>query len=123
MKKIVFTLACLLSLSAAHAITSPMATLASASYVSADSVDINQYVGKYKFEGLPFDYITVSVKEGKLMINTGSDEGELTPVKDAADKYDADGKATFTFKRNADKKITGLQLEAQGFSFEGTKEA
>ena len=123
MKKLVFTIACLLSLSAVYAAAPVVPAPASASLVRvADPVDLNQYVGKYKFEGLPFEYITVAVKDGKLVINTGTEEGALTPLKDA-DSFDADGRAIFKFTRNADKKVTGLTLDAQGNVFDGKKEA
>lgn len=123
MKKLVFTIACLTSLSAAYAAAPIVPAPASASSVRvADPVDLTQYVGKYKMEGLPFEYITIAVKDGKLTINTGSEEGALTPLKDA-DSFDADGRATFKFIRNADKKVTGVTLDAQGNVFEGKKEA
>lgn len=122
MKKFVLTLACVASMSAVYASSSVTATPATQIVQSAEAADLNEYAGKYKFEGLPFEFITVSVKDGKLMINTGTDEGELTPVKDATDKYDAGGQATLTFVRDANKKVSGLTLEAQGFSFEGKKE-
>ncbi|GAB3162823.1 DUF3471 domain-containing protein [Telluribacter humicola] len=124
MKKIVFTFACLISLSTSFA--APSVEVASAEtkqVLVANPADLSQYVGKYKFEGLPFEYITISEKDGKLIINTGTDEGELTPVKDATDKFDAGGQATLTFTRDADQKVTGLTLDAQGFTFDGKKEA
>jgi hypothetical protein len=123
MKKLILTIACLASLSAAYASTPEVPAPASASFVRvADPVDLTQYVGKYKMEGLPFEYITIAVKDGKLTINTGTEEGALTPLKDA-DSFDADGRATFKFTRNADKKVTGVTLDAQGNVFEGKKEA
>jgi hypothetical protein len=88
----------------------------------ADPVDLNQYAGKYKFEGLPFEYVTIAVKDGKLTIDTGTDSGELTPMKEE-DSFDAAGQATLIFMRDADKKVTGLTLKAQGFDFAGKKEA
>ncbi|WP_247235725.1 DUF3471 domain-containing protein [Telluribacter sp. SYSU D00476] len=124
MKKNVLIFACVISLSASYA--APVAEVASSMATPvcvADQADLSQYAGKYKFEGLPFEYITISVVDGKLMISTGTDEGELTPVKDAADKFDAGGQATLTFTRDADQKVTGLTLDAQGFTFDGKKEA
>jgi hypothetical protein len=123
MKKLVFTIACLLSLSAAYATTPGVSGTAAASFLrAADPVDLTQYVGKYKFEGLPFEYITVAVKDGKLVVNTGSEEGVLTPLKDV-DSFDADGRATFKFIRNPDKVVTGIALEAQDMIYEGKKES
>ncbi|KAA5544876.1 DUF3471 domain-containing protein [Adhaeribacter rhizoryzae] len=122
MKKLFLTFTCLLSLSGSYAATSEVPNAKSANImVVADPVDLNHYVGKYKFEGLPFEFITIAVKEGKLTVNTGSEEGILTPLKDA-DSFDAAGQATLKFIRNAEKKVTGVTLQAQGFDFEGKKE-
>ncbi|GAB3543872.1 DUF3471 domain-containing protein [Spirosoma fluminis] len=124
MKKFALTLACALSLSAVYAaapaVSNPSVTNQQR---TDDPVDLNQYVGKYKFEGLPFDYLTIAVKDGKLTVNTGTEEGPLTPIKDTTDKFDADGRATLKFNRDENKKVTSITLDAQGMSFEGKKEA
>ncbi len=123
MKTIVFTLACTLSLSTLYAASTPAPASPTTQVTVADSVDLNQYVGKYKFEGLPFEFVTIAVKDGKLTIDTGSESGAMTAVKDAADTFDAAGRATLKFKRDDTKKVTGVTLDAQGMSFEGKKEA
>ncbi len=122
MKTIVFTLACTLSLSTLYAASTPAPAITTTQLAVADSVDLNQYVGKYKFEGLPFEFVTIAVKDGKLTIDTGSESGAMTAVKDAADTFDAAGRATLKFKRDDTKKVTGVTLDAQGMSFEGKKE-
>lgn len=123
MKKLVIAIACFVSLSAAYAATPAPASVVPAMPVAvADSVDLNDYVGKYKMDGLPFEYITVSLKDGKLRLSTGDQESELTPLKDP-DKFDASGQATFLFVRDADKKVKAVTLDAQGMQFEGKKEA
>ncbi|HEY9048739.1 MAG TPA: ThuA domain-containing protein [Ohtaekwangia sp.] len=83
--------------------------------------DLNIYTGKYKMTGLPFPFVEVSVKEGKLMMDAGGQVGEIKPT-DTADKFDADGRATILFIRNGDKKVTTLKMDAMGFSFDGVKE-
>ena len=123
MKTIVFTLACTLSLSTLYAASTPAPAATTTQVSVADSVDLNQYVGKYKFEGLPFEFVTIAVKDGKLTIDTGTESGAMTAVKDAADTFDASGRATLKFKRDDTKKVTGVTLDAQGMSFEGKKEA
>lgn len=123
MKKVVLTLACVVSLSAVYAASPNADTLPVAQLRTDDPVDLNQYVGKYKFEGLPFEYITIGVKDGKLTIDTGSEAGTLTPIKDTTDKFDADGRATLKFNRDENRKVNGITLDAQGMSFEGKKEA
>ena len=97
---------------AAEAVTKP---------VEAVKTNIEDYVGKYKMTGLPFDYIEISVKEGKVIMNAGGQGGPVNPT-DTPDKYDAEGKAVLNFIRNDVRKVTGLQMEAMGFKFEGKKE-
>jgi cytochrome c len=87
---------------------------------SSASNDLNAYSGKYKMTGLPFEYITVSVKDGKLMMDANGQTGALTSK--GTDTFDADGRATITFVRDEKKTVTKLKMEAMGFNFEGTKE-
>ncbi len=84
-------------------------------------LNLDEYAGKYKMTGLPFPYIEVTVKDGKLMLKADQQEGALTPMNDA-DKFDADGKATLFFIRDDKKKVFRLQMEAMGFKFDGIKE-
>jgi cytochrome c len=88
---------------------------------SAPAADLNAYAGKYKMTGLPFEYVTVSVKEGKLMMDANGQTGELTAMAEA-DTFDASGQAKITFVRGDNKQVSKLKLDAQGFSFEGVKE-
>jgi cytochrome c len=84
-------------------------------------VNLNDYSGKYIMTGLPFPFIEVSVKEGKLLMDAGGQIGEITPT-DTPDKYDASGKAMIIFIRNDAQKVMALKMDAMGFSFEGKKE-
>jgi cytochrome c len=89
---------------------------------SAESkVNLNDYSGKYTMTGLPFAFIEVSAKEGKLMMDAGGQIGELTPT-DTPDKYDAGGRAIIYFVRDDAQKVKTLKMDAMGFSFEGKKE-
>jgi cytochrome c len=83
--------------------------------------DLNEYTGKYKMTGLPFPYIEVTVKDGKLMMQAGEQGGVVTPM-DEADKFDADGKATILFIRDEKKNVIKLHMEAMNFKFDGVKE-
>lgn len=86
--------------------------------------DSATFVGKYKYEGLPFDYMTVSVQEGKLYFFGGDYSGFLAPLKDKKDVFDAaNGEALFTFIRNSENKVTDLQIDYQGQSFVGKRES
>lgn len=83
--------------------------------------DLAAYTGKYKMTGLPFDYIEVSVKDGKLVMDAGGQGGEVKPTG-TPDKFDADGKATILFARDESGKVAKIKLDAMGMSFEGKKE-
>ncbi|GHB78291.1 hypothetical protein [Persicitalea jodogahamensis] len=78
------------------------------------------YAGQYKMEGLPFETMEIKSVDGKLIINAMGDEGELTPLS-APDQFDAAGRATLKFTRNAGGQVTGVTLDAQGQSFGGVK--
>lgn len=124
MKKIVLMFACVVSVSVVYAATPETTIHPSIGQISlADSVNLTDYVGKYKMEGLPFDYITIAVKDGQLTVDTGSESGAMTTVKDTPDTFDASGRATLKFKRDTSRKVTGVTLDAQGTSFEGKKES
>lgn len=83
--------------------------------------DSAQYTGKYKYEGLPFEYMEISVKEGKLAFSGGEYNGTLTPLSGKKDEFDA-GIALFTFSRNNEGKVTGLRIDYQGQTFFGDRE-
>lgn len=84
--------------------------------------DSASYTDKYMYEGLPFEFMEISVKEGKLAYSGGEYNGFLEPVKDKKDTFDAGGVAVFTFLRNTEGKVAELQIEYQGQSFLGTRE-
>lgn len=86
-----------------------------------ESNNLNDYKGKYLFEGLPFEFIEISVDNNALMISAGSQTGELTPMAEA-DQFDASGQAVVTFKRNANNIVISATLAAQGQEFVGLKE-
>ena len=88
---------------------------------TAPKADLNDYVGKYKMDGLPFPYIEISVQDGKLNMKAGEQGGAISPTAEA-DKFDADGKATLLFIRDDKKKVSKVQMEAMNFKFEGVKE-
>jgi hypothetical protein len=85
--------------------------------------DSATYIGKYKYEGLPFEHMTIVVKENKLYFFGGEYAGFLHPVKDKKDAFDANGEALFTFIRNHENKVSDLQIDYQGQSFMGKRES
>jgi cytochrome c len=107
----------LLSLTASAQTTKPET---STPFTIADSAT---YTGKYKFEGLPFEYMEVSVKDNKLFYSGGEYSGSLDPQKDKKDVFDAGGVAVFTFLRDKEgKKVTEMQIDYEGQSYFGKKE-
>ena len=93
----------------------------SAAPVEEAKANIEDYVGKYKMTGLPFDYIEVTTNDGKVIMKAGGQGGPINAT-DTPDKYDADGKATLYFIRDDAKHVTGIKIEAMGFNFKGKKE-
>ncbi len=89
--------------------------------VAALVVDLNAYTGKYKMTGLPFPYIEISVKEGKLIMDAGGQVGEIKSTGEP-DQFDAGGQAKLLFLRDDTNKVSKLKMDAMGFSFEGAKE-
>ena len=89
--------------------------------VEPSKTDLKDYEGKYKMTGLPFPYIEITTRDGKLMMKAGEQEGAITPMSEP-DKFDADGKAALLFIRDEKKKVAKLQMEAMGFKFDGVKE-
>lgn len=82
--------------------------------------ELSAYVGKYKMAGLPFPYIEMSVKDGKLVMDAGGQAGPVQATS-TKDKFDASGRAMISFVRD-NQKVTKLVMEAMGFKFEGVKE-
>ncbi len=85
----------------------------------ADSVS---FTGKYAYEDLPFKYMEINVKNGKLYYSGGEYSGSLDPVKNEKDTIDAGGVALFTFLRNNENNIAELKIDYQGQSYLGKRE-
>ena len=120
MKKLVFVFVIALGLATVE--TSAQATAASEIKSSFSISDSAAYKGKYKFEGMPFEYIEVSVSEGRLYFVGGEYNGFLDPIADKKDTFDVNGVAVFTFTRDDKSKITDLKVDYEGQSFQGKKE-
>ncbi|WP_428656933.1 hypothetical protein [Runella sp.] len=120
MNKIIFSL--LLGIGAiSYSASAQTATPTAAA--STDTTALKEFAGKYKFEGLPFEFMEFSLKQGSLAVQAGDQGGPIAPVKDAVDKFEtADSAAKFTFTRNEEKKIVKVKVEFQGMEFEGKKE-
>ena len=120
MKKIIF--ASIISLVFCVVKASAQDSSSTSSIPAFSIADSATFTGKYKYEGLPFEYMEVSVRDGKLFYSGGEYNGPLTAIADKKDAFDANGAAVFTFLRDADNKVTGLQIDYQGQTYTGKKE-
>ncbi len=90
---------------------------------TADTTALKEYAGKYKFEGLPFEFMEFSLKQGSLTVQAGDQGAAIIPSKETADRFEtADSVAKFSFIRNEEKKVTKVIVDYQGTIFEGKKE-
>ena len=93
----------------------------SVNFVS-DTLALKEYTGKYKFVGLPFDYMEITLKEGVLNVEAGDQGGPMTQDKEMPEKFDVLGEAVFKFIRNEEKKVIKVVVEYQGMILNGEKE-
>ena len=120
MKKLFFLFSCVVALFSLEAGAQPtQAPETKSTFSIADSA---AFKGKYKFEGLPFEYVELSVQDNKLYFVGGEYNGPLVPVSDKKDVFNVNGEAVFSFNRNAENKITELKIDYNGQSFVGKKE-
>ena len=97
--------------------------IGSAVFVQAQSKDstLNDFVGKYKFpDGSIVTEVVVSMEgEGLIM---GSSVGNSTLVKTGEDLFSISAyDGTAQFKRDANKKVIGVNINAGGYVLEGSK--
>lgn len=102
------------------AVSSQAQTSDSSWYKVADTA---LYTGKYKVEGLPFEFVDIQVKESRLYFSAGGYEGFLDPIKDKKESFDALGQAVFSFTRNAEgTDVEALKIDYSGMVIDGKKE-
>ena len=118
MKKLVLAIFCV----AALICTKSNAQSAPETKSTFSIADSASFKGKYKFEGLPFEYIQVSVQDAKLYFVGGEYNGFLVPISNQKDAFNVNDQAVFTFNRNTENKITELKVDYQGQTFLGKKE-
>lgn len=122
MKKIIFAVTCLSAFSFAGSAAVAGTTEKSPVQVTrADTAKYAEYAGKYKMQGTPFEYVELTAKDGKLYYMAGEYQGSLMP-KGTKDQFDANGQATVSFTRDASNAVKGMNLNAQGENFSGTKD-
>jgi hypothetical protein len=92
---------------------------ASSQETSKDS--LQQYTGKYKFpDGSLVTEVTVSLSDTTLQASSAIGSAPLR--RNNGDEFEILGfDGTMTFKRNADGKVTGVQIIVGDTNIEGTK--
>jgi cytochrome c len=83
--------------------------------------DIRGYVGKYKFTGLPFEFIEISTSGGKLYFQAGETLGILRATQQD-NRFEGDGGMVIEFGRGASNQVENLTMKASGFEFKGKKQ-
>lgn len=86
-----------------------------------DSTLLQQYVGKYKFpDGSVVADVTVAIENGAMTMTSSAGVSPLE--KQAEDLYAiTQFQGTAKFNRDANKKVIGVSINAQGYLLEGTK--
>jgi hypothetical protein len=83
---------------------------------------LKQYTGKFKFpDGSVVAEVTVTFDNGALTIASAMGSSPLEKQGDDVFVI-TQFQGTATFKRNDDKKIIGISINAGGYALEGTKE-
>ena len=82
--------------------------------IVADSVDLSEYVGKFKLaEGAPVEAVIFIVKDGKLVAQAGEYPEAVLNLK-IKDQFEDSGMgAVFTFSRT-ENKVVKVKIEVQG---------
>ena len=121
MKRISLLIIIALFLFALHSFAqTPQTADSTTSFSIADS---SAFTGKYKYEGLPFDYMTISVQDSSLYYSGGEYNGSLIAATGKQDVFNASsGTAVFTFMRDSSNKVTELKIDYQGQTYMGTRE-
>jgi uncharacterized protein YjhX (UPF0386 family) len=89
--------------------------------INAQTDSLKQYTGKYKFpDGSPVTEITVTLDSTGLTANSAMGSSELKKTEGDVFEVVAYG-GTATFRRDAEKKITGVQILVGDINIEGTK--
>ncbi len=91
-------------------------------FTFAQTDSLKQYTGKYTFpEGSPVADVEVVMKDTVLEMISSAGTSPLRLEK--GDEFTiVSFSGTAIFKRGADKKITGIYIEAMGVTLEGNKE-
>lgn len=83
--------------------------------------EIQEFVGKYKVSGLPFEFLVISIQGGKLQIQAGESKGIIRPSS-IDDRFEGDNGTVLDFGRDPSNQVVKITMKTSGFEFEGKKQ-
>jgi cytochrome c len=83
--------------------------------------ELQEFVGKYKVSGLPFEFLVISIQGGKLQIQAGESKGILRPSQ-KDDRFEEDNGTVLDFGRDSSNQVVKITMKTSGFEFEGKKQ-
>jgi hypothetical protein len=91
--------------------------------VNAQTDSLKEYTGTYVFgDGSPVPSVEVSIADGALSMNSTAGNSPLTLL--GVDSFQiVQFSGTAVFRRNEDKKINAVHIEAMGYVMDGQKQA
>jgi hypothetical protein len=91
--------------------------------VKAQTDSLKEYTGTYVFgDGGPIPSVEVSIADGALSMNSSAGNSPLTQL--GVDSFQiVQFSGTAVFRRNEDKKVNAVHIEAMGYVMDGQKQA
>jgi alpha-L-rhamnosidase len=89
---------------------------------SLASINLNEYVGKYKIEGGIISSIEIKLSYGKLKAKVFANSGEIDPVKNVKDQFTSADGSLVIFTRDKKGKVVKIKMNSLGMNYEGVKE-
>ena len=83
--------------------------------------ELQEFVGKYKVSGLPFEFLVTSIQGGKLQIQAGESKGIIRPSS-IDDRFEGDNGTVLDFGRDPSNQVVKITMKTSGFEFEGKKQ-
>lgn len=92
-------------------------------FITAQNNNLADYVGSYKFEGVPFEKVIVSVEGTTILAEAeGVGKGEIFASKNKDEFTEPNNEAVLTFHRDGSGQVISLTVKVQGSELKGVKE-
>lgn len=92
-------------------------------FITAQTANLTDYVGSYKFEGAPFEKIIVSMEGATLLAEAeGVGKGEIFASKNKDEFTEPNNNAVLMFNRDSNGQVIALIVKVQGTELKGAKE-